>query len=75
MVEELSFPEVALLRHSCDETRIIGARCEQPGLKELTQLFFVSFNRVHRCQSQPQILHITAEMWPFCLGLSELPYP
>ena len=36
MVEQLPSPEGALLSASCDETRILGARCEQSGLKELS---------------------------------------
>ena len=35
MLEQLPAPEGALLSDSCDDARILMARCEQPGLKEL----------------------------------------
>ena len=72
MFEELPSLEGALLGASSDETRVLGARCEQPGLKELTQLFFVWFDHVHRCQSQVQSLYSTYKLRPSCLGLFEL---
>ena len=72
MVEQLPASKGALLSDSCDETRILVARCEQSGLKELTQLLFVRFDHVHRCQSQVQILYSTYKLRPLCLGLFEL---
>ncbi len=72
MVEQLPAPEGALMGASSDETGVLGAKYEQPGLKELTQLFLVWLDHVHRCQSQLQSLHFTDEMWPLCLGLFEL---
>ena len=72
MVEQLPASEGALMVASSDETRVLGAGCEQPGLKELTKLFLVWLDHVHRCQSQARILHVTYEMWPLCLGLFEL---
>ncbi len=72
VIEQLPAPKGALMVASSDETRVLGARCEQPGLKELTQLFLVWLDHVHRCQSQARILHVTYEMWPLCLGLFEL---
>ena len=72
MVEELPSSEGALLSDSCDDTRVLMARREQSGLKELTQLLFIWFDHIHRCQSQLQSLYSINKMWPLCLGLFEL---